>query len=310
MGNTLVLAPIKGYTDPVWRSCYFDHFEGIDKVVTPFLLLSEHNKAKSSYFPQFFPEIGSDIEVVPQFLVKKGETVIHASNILKELGIKEYNINMGCPAPAIVKKSRGSGLLNNLDIAEKLLDDIIPNLSGDLTVKIRTGVEDSSLIKPVVKLLNRYPLKEVIVHPRYARQLYNGKPDMDAFSYAYYNSDNPVSYNGDIYSLDDFNEIKNKFPDISSYMIGRGVLQDPFLPVTIKTGIKPSDSERKSRTLDFIYDLESRFNRNYHKGKIGFNRLKASLIYMSMYYDSSIETITKVKRSQSLDQILEIMSLN
>lgn len=310
MNETLVLAPIKGYTDPVWRTCYFSHFSGIDKVVTPFLLLSEHNRAKMGYFPQFLPELGSDVEAVPQFLIKKAETLLHANKIMWDLGVREFNLNMGCPAPAIVKKGRGSGLLANLDSIKELLDGIIPNIKGDFTVKIRTGISDNTLVKPVLDILNNYPIKEVIVHPRYAKQLYNGSPDLDAFSYVYNNSKNPVSYNGDIYSFSDYNSLKKKFPNVSSWMLGRGVLRDPFLPSTIKTGIEPDKIERKERVLKFIYDLNSIFQNNYSKGKIATNRVKACLIYMGAYYNDSEEFITSIKRASSLDQILDIIDLN
>ena len=308
--DKLVLAPIKGYTDPIWRSCYFDHFNGIDKVVTPFLLLSEHNQAKKGYFPKFLPELGSKIEVVPQFLIKNPDTLIYGAKVMAKLGVSEFNLNMGCPAPAIYKKGRGSGLLENLDNVKAILDGIIGNLPGHLTVKIRTGITNSSLVKPLIHILNQYPIKEIIVHPRFARQLYSGSPDMQAFSYVYSNSVNPVSYNGDIYTLDDFNRLKSSYPRVSSWMLGRGILRDPFLPSTIKSGAEPTEAERREKVLEFILDLDFRFRTNYIKDKIASNRVKALLIYMAAYYDSNPDIITRVKRCQNIDQILEIIDLN
>lgn len=309
MSNKLVLAPLKGYTDPLWRSCYFDHFSGIDKVVTPFLLLSEHNRAKPSYFPQFFPEIGSDIEVVPQFLVKNPDTILHATSSMNSLGIKEYNLNMGCPAPAIYKKGRGSGLMENLDIVRNLLDGVLGKIHADFTVKIRTGIVDSSLIKPLLNLLNSYELKEVIVHPRFARQLYSGSPDLEAFSYVYENCTNPVSYNGDIYTLEDFNKLYDRYPNVSSWMIGRGVLRDPFLPSIIKSGKKLHEDDRKVKLLEYIYDFNERVNSIYPKERTALNRSKSILNYIAAYYNDSEEFINRVKRCSSLDQMLDIISL-
>lgn len=309
MADKLVLAPIKGYTDPLWRSCYFDNFLGIDKVVTPFLLLSEHNRAKKSYFPQFFPEIGTNIEVVPQFLVKHPDTILYASSLMGEIGITEYNLNMGCPAPAIYKKGRGSGLMENLDSVQRIFDGVIGSLKGDFTVKIRTGITDSSLVPPLIKLLNNYDIKEVIVHPRFARQLYDGLPDMEAFSYVYNNSKNPVSYNGNIYTLEDFNRLKDSFPNVSSWMIGRGVLRDPFLPSIIKSGKVLHEDDRKDQLLKYIMDFNSRVQEKYPKEKIAINRVKSILNYVAAYYDDSEENILKVKRSTTLDQMLEVISL-
>lgn len=306
----IVMAPIKGYTDPLWRSCYFKHFGGVDKVVTPFLLLSEHNRAKKGYFPKFLPELGSDIEVVPQFLVKRGDTLIDAANHMFDLGVKEFNLNMGCPAPAIRKKGRGSGLLEDPDTTSRLLDKIIPNVPGDFTVKIRTGIEDSSLLPSVIELLNDYPLKEVIIHPRYALQLYNGIPDMDAFDYGYKNSKNPVSYNGDLYSVDDYNLIVEKYPELSSIMIGRGLLRDPFLPSSIKRGSEPTDQERREKLLLFIEDLKKLCDKAYFKEITAFSRMKSFLLYIGEFYSDNPDDKVRIKRAENLDQIFKIISLN
>lgn len=310
MSKPLVLAPIKGYTDPLWRSCYFDHFSGLDKVVTPFLILSEHNKAKKSYFPRFFPELGTGVEVVPQLLVKKAETLLYVSEIMDELGIREYNLNMGCPAPAIYKKGRGSGLMQDLNSLTELLDGITGSLKSRFTVKIRTGIEDSSLIRPLVEILNRYKLQEVIVHPRFAQQLYRGKPDMEAFSYVYHNSVNPVSYNGDINTIGDYNSLIEEYPNLSSIMVGRGVLIDPFLPETIKTGQEPEKDERISRTLNYLRDFESRVKECYYKESIANNRVKSIMIYLTSWYSHDTEVINRIKRAKDLDQMLKIIDLN
>lgn len=310
MSNSIVLAPIKGYTDPLWRSCYFDHFNYIEKVVTPFLLLSEHNRAKKGYFSQFLPELGSNVEVVPQYLVKSPEAIIYSSEIMAGMGVREFNLNMGCPAPAIYKKGRGSGLLESLDTVDRILKGVIGKIDGDFTVKIRTGIEDSSLIEPVIEVLNRYPLKEVIVHPRNARQLYSGVVDINAFRWVYNNSTNPVSYNGDILNLGDFLRLKEEFPLVSSWMIGRGVLRDPLLPEIIKTGIEPDREVRKKRVTDFILDLRNRLNTAYKNESIAVSRLKACLIYIGSFYNESEDFINSIKRSRDSDQMLDIIFLN
>ncbi len=310
MAINIVLAPIKGYTDPLWRSCYFNHFKGVDKVVTPFLLLSEHNNANRDYFPKFLPELGSDISVVPQYLVKNPETIVYSSKLMSEIGVTEFNLNMGCPAPAIYKKGRGSGLLKDLNSVKNILDGVIGNIPGDFTVKIRTGLTDNTLVKPLVDLLNNYKLKEVIVHPRYASQLYSGTPDLESFNYVYKNSLNPVSYNGDITTVDGFKQLYSDFPDVSSWMIGRGVLMDPYLPSKIKGISIPGDDERKVKIMEYIHDFHEILIQNYHKPGIVINRLKSLLIYIGMSINNSEEFVNRIKRASSLDQMLDIIFLN
>ena len=310
MSNKIVLAPIKGYTDPVWRSCYFDHFNGVDKVVTPFLLLSEHNEAKSSYFTKFLPELGTEVEVVPQYLIKNPETILYSSKIMADLGVKEFNLNMGCPAPAIYKKGRGSGLLEHLDLVDFILKSVIGHIPGDFTVKIRTGIVDNSLLKPILEVLNKYSIKEVIVHPRFASQLYSGLPDLESFRYVYYNSANPVSYNGDINNLNDFNKLSKEFNNVSSWMIGRGILRDPFLPQSIKTGVTPDNKTRKNGIIEFIEDFRDRVDGCYNKEGISFNRVKACLIYIASFYNDNFEFLQSIKRSKDINYILNTIFLN
>lgn len=200
--------------------------------------------------------------------------------------------------------------MKDLSTITHLLDGIMGELKSDFTVKIRTGIEDSSLLKPIIDILNNYDLKEVIVHPRFAKQLYKGTPDMEAFSYVYNNSKNPVSYNGDINSLEDYNALIKEFPNLSSVMLGRGVLMDPFLPSTIKTGVEPGREERVHRTVDYMKDFESRVKECYYKESIANSRVKSIMIYLASWYSSSEETITRIKRAKDLDQMLEIIDLN
>ncbi len=302
----LVLAPVKGYTDHLYRRVFFNFFKGIDSVVTPFLILSEDNRVKSSFFPPLFPELKLGIKVVPQFLVKKGEMLIEASKILSDMGIGEFNINMGCPSPSIYKKGRGSGLLDNLNLMNDLLNYVVPRIPGDLTVKIRTGLENSDNIDKIVNVLNNFPLKEVIVHPRFGKQLYTGVPDMDAFRYVYSNSKNPVAYNGDVNNIVDYKKIVDEFT-LSSVMLGRGVLMDPFFPEYIKTGVYPDLNTRKEILKIFVLQLNYLFLEEYPNPKTAFSRMKSLLIYLAKGLDAN-ELL--VKRAQDLNQILSILDLN
>ena len=86
----------------------------------------------------------------------------------------------------------------------------------------------------LIPVFNRYPLKRIIVHPRTGVQMYAGTVDLDAFESCLANITHPVVYNGDIHNLDRFRALEARFDKVSGWMVGRGILADPFLAETIK----------------------------------------------------------------------------
>lgn len=90
-------------------------------------------------------------------------------------------------------------------------------------------MEDPDEFETLLKLFNQYPLEELIIHPRVREDFYSNLPDEAVFAEALQNSVNPVCYNGNIFSAQDFRKLRGKFPRLSSVMIGRGVIANPDL---------------------------------------------------------------------------------
>jgi len=102
----------------------------------------------------------------------------------------------------------------------------------------------------LIPVLNKYPLSEVIIHPRTAEQMYGGAVDLGAFEVAYNELKLPVCYNGDINDLAFFQTVQNHFPEIERYMLGRGLLAIPFLCEEIKESFTQSRKDTKAPCPD------------------------------------------------------------
>lgn len=233
----LILAPMQGLTELMFRRVYEACFPGaLDLAISPFLSLTHGNLADAwDKIDDVLPEANQgSIPVIPQILGKEPHEFVDLGNRLFDLGYSEINWNMGCPMRRVTAKHRGSGLLPHPDEVRAILEEVVPRLRGTLSIKMRLGLSDKHDIQTLIPILNDYPLTHVTIHPRTGRQQYGGQVDLDAFEAAMKALHHPVIYNGDICTVADYNRLHNRFPQVADFMIGRGVLYDPLLPLKIK----------------------------------------------------------------------------
>lgn len=233
----MILAPMQGLTELMFRRVYEQCFPGLfDCAVSPFLSLTHGNLSDAwKKIDDVLPEANrGSIPVIPQILGKEPEEFVALANRLHELGYDEVNWNIGCPMRRVVAKHRGSGILPHPDEVRGILDQVMPRLKPRLSIKMRLGLTRSDEIFAHVPILNQYPLANVTIHPRTGRQQYGGQVDLDTFEQVLPLLKHPVTYNGDICTLDDYRHIRWRFPKVRDVMIGRGVLYNPLLPAYIK----------------------------------------------------------------------------
>ena len=118
-------------------------------------------------------------------------------------------------------------MLRDLDSLSDFFDRIFAKSPLPVSVKTRLGMEEPEEFEKVLALYNRYPIRELIVHPRVRRQFYDGQVHSEWFAYAAQNSRNPLCYNGDIRSLADIRALEEAYPQLPAVMIGRGLIADP-----------------------------------------------------------------------------------
>ncbi|MCQ2278474.1 MAG: tRNA-dihydrouridine synthase family protein [Bacteroidales bacterium] len=233
----IILAPMQGLTELLFRKAYHKVFpQAIDLAVSPFLSLTHGNLNHAiDKVSDVWPEANIDsIPVIPQILGKETDEFVALANRLYDLGYEEVNWNIGCPMRRVAGKHRGSGILPYPDEVREVLDGVVPRLKGRLSVKMRLGYLRSDEIYPLVPILNSHPLASVTIHPRIGKQVYTGVPDIEAFADVLTLIEHPVIYNGDICTAERYHYLRQRFPQVEDFMIGRGILYDPLLPLRIK----------------------------------------------------------------------------
>jgi tRNA-dihydrouridine synthase B len=234
MTPTICLAPLKGVTDAIFRTTYAEFFTGIDWAIAPFLTTVQGGRVKPRHLKQLLPENNRLMPVVPQIISKTAAKFVLLAQVLYDLGYPTVNWNLGCPYPMVAKKGRGSGMLPNPEAVLAFLDHALANMTGRLSIKMRLGRHRAEEIEALLPRLDGYPLESIAIHPRTAVQMYSGRPDLDAFEKCLDLTRHEVIYNGDIVRRADYEALQNRFSQIKTWMIGRGVMMDPFLPSSIK----------------------------------------------------------------------------
>lgn len=259
----ICLAPLRGLTGVIFRNTYAEYFEGVDWAVTPFLTTSSGTRLKSSQLNEVLPENNRQMPIVPQILSKSAEKFILLAKSLFDLGHETVNWNLGCPFARVAKKQRGSGLLPHPEMIDAFLYQVSSAIPNRLSIKTRLGRAQPDEFSALIPVFNRYPIKEIIIHPRTGVQMYDGRPDVDTFEKCMPLIHSPVIYNGDIATRKDFEVVQNRFPNLNVWMIGRGVLANPFLPALIR-GIAPDGAGRLDQFRRFHDALFERYARVRH----------------------------------------------
>ena len=229
MHMKLQMAPMEGITTYIYRNAHAKHFGKMDKYYTPFLSLHKEKEFNHKEKQEILPGNNEGLNVIPQVLTNSAEDFLNAAKKLKDLGYTEVNINMGCPSGTVVSKGKGAGILEDTQALDLFLERIFENQPMDISIKTRIGMEEAEEWEKLLEIYNKYPIKELIVHARVRTDYYKNKPNLTAYDYARSNSKNPICYNGDIFSLEDYYNLQTSFPDTENIMLGRGLISNPFL---------------------------------------------------------------------------------
>lgn len=222
------LAPIRGITDHIFRNTFEKFFARFDFLVTPFIPTVKGNFVNPSILRDIDPCHNDITRVIPQIIGNNPQEIRILANKICELGYSTVNLNFGCPHLPVTRKKRGAGILPYPEMIRSILDQL-PFQNCSFSAKIRIGLENENDIEKIIPLLNDYPLSEVIIHPRTGAQMYKGSVNLDAFQRCLSLSKHILVFNGDIFSSEDFIHKQNRFPQITRWMLGRGVLCNPFL---------------------------------------------------------------------------------
>lgn len=262
--DKIILAPMQNLTNYYFRNAlnkFFPH--SIDYAITPFISACSNIKINKNKLKDIKKENNENcFPIIPQILGNKIEDILALVKAFEQMGYTTVNLNLGCPKKDIVSKGRGAGLLGNTDLVETIIKTILENTSINLSLKVRLGVKTNKDIQRLLPIINSYPLSSIIIHPRRAIDFYEGSVDLSCFEGLIKDiKRTKIIYNGDIFSKEDFKNLKQRFPMINDWMIGRGILRNPTLAAEIR-GI-PFD--RKQLLKPFYEEVFNNF-----KSSLGF----------------------------------------
>ena len=252
-------APMEGLTDSIYRRLHHKYFPGVDRYYMPFLSPTIHRTLTHKEDRELPVADSVDFAAVPQILTKVSEDFLWAARVCADRGYDEVNLNIGCPSGTVVSKGKGSGMLRELGALDQFLEEIVSGSPLPVSVKTRLGMENPDEFPAILEVLNRYPIKELTVHPRVRRQFYDGAVSMEMFDYAAANSRNPLCYNGDILSLAQAEAIGQRYPQVNAVMIGRGLIADPGM---LRGGADKGSLEDFLTELLAVYEVEFGGSRN------------------------------------------------
>ena len=221
-------APLEGITRYIFRNAYEKYYGGIDKYFAPFISPTHNCFLTPKNIRELCTEHNDKIKLIPQILTNNPIAFVGAANELKAMGYDEINLNLGCPSGTVCAKRKGAGLLSEWYELEKLLDGIY-EWSGKnntiISIKTRLGRFEPDEFYDILEIYNKYPISELIIHPRVEKDYYKGEPRLKFFEYAVKNSVNPVVYNGNLFEAEDIKKRNND----TCVMLGRGLLYNPEL---------------------------------------------------------------------------------
>lgn len=256
--NEVFLAPMAGVTDLAFRLICKEYGSGLlyTEMINAKALCYDDDKTKSMLKIE-----KEEHPVAVQIFGSEPEFISGATEILNEHSNEILDINMGCPAPKVVKNGDGSALMKNPKLASKVIEAAAKKSKKPVTVKFRKGWDDDSInAVEFAKMAEDSGAQAITIHGRTRAQYYSGNADWDIIEEIKNTVKIPVIGNGDIVTIEDAINIRKK-TGCDAIMIGRGAQGNPWIfnriNHYIKTGeILPEPSaEEKIKTAIKHFNL-------------------------------------------------------
>ena len=305
LDNNLILAPMAGVTNLPFR-IICEKFE-------PGMVCTEMVSSKAIFYndqktrrllntegekrPISFQIFGSDEETM-------GYTAKYMSKIADII-----DINMGCPAPKVVKNGDGSKLLLDLEKAKRIMKVVVENSSVPVTVKIRKGWDKENIVAvQVAKIAEEVGISAITIHGRTRSEFYTGKADWDIIKEVKDSVKIPVIGNGDLVDEETAYQMFEK-TGVDGIMIGRGSFGNPWIFRNIKhfliTGEKlpsPTNSERLNIIKEHI-DLAVE-----EKGEIAIKELRKHIAWYTKNLKNSSEFRNSINMIETKEQLIKTLN--
>lgn len=291
-------APMEGLTDSIYRRLHHRYFPGIDRYYMAFISPTMHHSMTAKEKRDLPPAESEGFLAVPQILTKVPEDFLWAANVCHDLGYKEINLNMGCPSGTVVSKGKGAGMLADPDALAVFLDEIYARSPVEISLKTRLGVKDPEEFPRLLEILNRYPVKELIVHPRVRADFYNKPIRREYFQYAMEHSKAPLCYNGNLYSKEDIGKTAAEYEGLDAVMLGRALIANPGM-------LCPGGTDRNT-LMAFHGELLEEYRRVFGSDRNAMFRLKEGWGYMLCLFEDAEKLGKALRKTTRMDEYISI----
>jgi tRNA-dihydrouridine synthase len=305
--HTIHSSPLQGFTDFRFRNAFQRFFGGIDQYIAPYIRVNGNLEIKPANQRDILPANNTSLNLIPQIITKDADEFLFVAKFVQKLGYTQLNWNLGCPYPMIAKRGMGSGLLSMPEKIDEILNRVCAGTDIQVSVKMRLGYESSQEIFHVLPVLERYRLSNITIHPRIGKQLYRGEVDLKAFEECLGQTSHKIIYNGDITSVRSFREMKERFPTINHWMIGRGLIADPFLPAMIKAD-NPVYPEKRYEVFNSFHNaLLSSYEEALSGQKHLLMKMYSFWEFFIQSFPLSAKSLKKIKKAQTLGVYREVV---
>ena len=224
--NKVFLSPMAGVTDLPFRLICKEQGCGLlytEMINGKALCYDDENTKKMLKIEE------EEHPVAVQIFGSEPEFMGRAAEIMNDYSNEILDINMGCPAPKVVKNGDGSALMKNPKLAEEVLRAVVKNSKKPVTLKIRKGWDDNSVnAVEIAKIAEDCGISALAIHGRTREQFYTGKADWDIIAEIKKNLSIPVIGNGDVFTIEDSINMLDK-TGCDAIMIGRGAQGKPWI---------------------------------------------------------------------------------
>lgn len=224
--NKVFLSPMAGVTDLPFRLICKEQGCGLlytEMINGKALCYDDENTKKMLKIEE------EEHPVAVQIFGSEPDFMGRAAEIMNDYSNEILDINMGCPAPKVVKNGDGSALMKNPKLAEKVLKAVVKNSKKPVTLKIRKGWDDNSVnAVEIAKIAEACGISALAIHGRTREQFYTGKADWNIIAEIKKSLNIPVIGNGDVFTIEDSINMLDK-TGCDAIMIGRGAQGNPWI---------------------------------------------------------------------------------
>jgi len=301
MYHKLISSPLQGFTDYRFRNVFQRFFDGIDVFYAPYIRFNGKMEIKSVYERDLLPKNNTGLMVIPQVMTCSADEFIFAAKFVQSQGYSEMNWNLGCPYPMVTNRGMGSGLIASPEKIDHILDRVHTETDIVVSMKMRMGYENCTEILQVFPLLEKYPIKNIGIHARIGKQLYKGGVDLDGFQSCIDHTDQKLYFNGDITSVAVFEEMTERFPSIDHWMLGRGLIADPFLPSMIKNETHHYPENRIEVFSKYHDTLFTAFEQKLTGEKAVIRKMLSYWEYFATTFPNPTKVVKKIKKAKTYE---------